>query len=104
MPHHSGRHRASLYKLNKKQQKQFIRRMVLSVAVLEPLMTIPQLYDIWVMHKVAGISVLTWSLYAVSACIWLYYGLQLKDKPLIIASALWVFMEVPVVIGVLLYR
>lgn len=64
-------------------------------------MTLPQIYEVWVNHQTAGVSLLTWGMYIVAAFIWLLYGLQLKDKPLVISSFLWVVTEAAVVTGVL---
>lgn len=76
---------------------------MLLIAILEPAMTLPQIYEIWVNHQAGGVSSLTWGLYIAAAFIWLLYGLQLKDKPLVISSTLWVFTEAAVVIGTVLY-
>ena len=89
---------------NKKHKKTLIGHLVLIVAIIAPIMTLPQIYNIWVNHLTEGVSVATWSLYVGSAFIWLMYGVQLKDKPLIISSTLWVIFESAVVIGVLLYQ
>ena len=103
MPHHSAHHFIRIKKLNKKQQKQLIKRSVLAIAIVEPAMTIPQIYEIWVNQSAGGVSELTWGLYIGSAIIWLLYGLQLKDKPLIISSFLWVLTDVAVVVGAIVY-
>ena len=78
-------------------------RLVLGIAVIEPLMTIPQIYQIWAHHDARGVSLSTWSFYILSAIIWLFYGFKIKDIPLIVASTLWVVMEGFVVLGILLY-
>jgi uncharacterized protein with PQ loop repeat len=67
-------------------------------------MTLPQIYGVWIKHEATGVSVSTWALYATAAVVWLLYGLQLKDKPLIISSILWVFMDSAVAIGVIIYK
>lgn len=105
MPHHSSHHRVrlKLKRLNRKQQKHLIKRSVLVVAIVEPALTLPQVYEIWVNHRAEGVSGLTWFLYIGAAVIWLFYGLQLKDKPLIISSILWIFMELAVAVGTVIY-
>lgn len=103
MPQHSAHHWLRIKKLTQKQQKQLIKRSVLTIAVIEPVMTLPQIYEIWVKRQAEGVSSLTWSLYIGAAIIWLLYGLQLKDKPLIISSSLWIVTEAAVAIGAILY-
>lgn len=103
MPNHSAHHRVRILHLSKKQQKQLIKRTVLAIAVIEPAMTLPQIYEIWVKQQAEGVSSTTWGLYISAAVVWLLYGLQLKDKPLIISSVLWIITEVAVVVGTLIY-
>jgi len=69
-------------------------------AVVEPIMTIPQIYDIWVNDKPAG-SLLTWFSYFFFAVIWLLYALKYELKPLIICEILWVTLQGLVVLGII---
>lgn len=103
MPNHSAHHRVRILHLTRKQEKQLIKRTVLVIAVLEPAMTLPQIYEIWVKHQSEGVSSTTWGLYISAAVVWLLYGIQLKDKPLIISSILWIITEIAVVAGTLIY-
>lgn len=103
MSRHFASHRIRFKHLSNIQRKRLIKRSVLVIAVIEPLMTLPQVYEIWVMKKAEGVSSLTWGLYLIAAVIWLFYGLQLKDKPIIISSILWLFFESAVVIGTIMY-
>jgi uncharacterized protein with PQ loop repeat len=103
MLHHFAYHRLRIKKLTQKQQKKLIKRSVLVVAVIEPAMTLPQIYEIWVKHRAEGVSSITWGLYISAAFVWLMYGIQLKDKPLIISSILWIITEAAVVTGTLIY-
>ena len=103
MSRHFAHHRIRFKHLSHRQQKSLIKRSVLVIAVIEPLMTLPQVYQIWILKKAEGVSGLTWGLYLIAAVIWLLYGLQLKDKPIIISSVLWLFFESAVVIGTIIY-
>lgn len=105
MPHHSSHHRVrlKLKHISHREQKRLVKRSVLVVAIVEPALTLPQVYEIWVNHQAEGVSGLTWFMYIGAAVIWLLYGLQIKDKPLIISSILWVFMELAVAIGTVVY-
>lgn len=103
MPQPSAQYRVLKIKLTKKQQKQLIKRSVLIIAVIEPVMTLPQVLKIWIDKEAAGISSITWGFYIFAALIWLMYGIQIKDRPLIISSFLWIIMESLVVIGTLIY-
>lgn len=47
-----------------------LRRIWGGMSVFTMLMTIPQVLSIWVGHQAAGVSMLTWSTYFVSAILW----------------------------------
>src|SRR5690606_13631157 len=103
MPHHSVRHHAHVVRTNKKFRKKLFLRILLVAAIVEPLATLPQLYNIWVLHEAHGVSPATWALYVAGAWVWFFHGLQLKDKPLIISGALWIITESVVALGAIIY-
>ncbi|MCA9331823.1 hypothetical protein KC968_02675 [Candidatus Saccharibacteria bacterium] len=103
MSRHLSPFRIRTTKLTNKQRKILIRRSVLAMAIIEPIMTLPQVFEVWIDKEVAGVSGTTWGFYVFASVVWLMYGLQLKDKPLIISSTLWVVTEAAVFIGVVLY-
>ncbi|HKD51079.1 MAG TPA: PQ-loop domain-containing transporter [Candidatus Acidoferrum sp.] len=50
------------------------------MSIFTMVMTIPQVLTIWIRHQAAGVSLLSWGAYLVSAAVWLWYGLQKRDK------------------------
>jgi uncharacterized protein with PQ loop repeat len=100
LAHHTARKH---HRLTKKQKRTLLTRTVLAIAIIEPMLTIPQIYEIWVNNNAGGVSPLTWGLYTIPAIVWLMYGMQLKDKPLMISSTLWIGMELMVFTGSLMY-
>jgi len=77
-----------------------LEKLVLFVAVVEPLMTIPQIIQIYVQHD-TGSSLLTWTLYLFASVVWLIYGAKTRSIPIITTSILWVVMEAAVALGLL---
>ncbi len=75
-----------------------------TVAILAPLSTLPQIFDIYSTHSVSGLSLTTWFLFVLSPMIWLGYGLLHKDKFILVNNFLWMTMSSTVLIGILLYR
>ena len=75
---------------------------VMSVATM--LMTVPQVYSVWVGGNVGGVSLLSWGAYLVSACLWFIYGLQKQDKTIYVACIGWILLDAAIVVGVLLHR
>lgn len=82
----------------------FSDKMMLIVGIIGPFMTIPQAMDIWIGHKVDGVSLLSWSAYTVLAVIWLAYGLTHKEKPIIVANFLYILVNSIIVSGVILLK
>ena len=78
-----------------------IHNLVLVVGIAEPVMTIPQVYKVWVENQTAGLSIYSWIFYGLGSCVWLVYGLKIKDKPVIVTGILWILMAGAVAIGIL---
>jgi len=74
------------------------------VSILSLLLTADQVRIIWVAHDARGVSFLSWLFYAISAFVWLVYGLVHKDKVLIVTNFLWVAFALAVVIGIVMYK
>ena len=48
-----------------------LRGLLGGMSVFTMIMTVPQVLAIWVGHQAAGVSILSWSAYFVSALLWL---------------------------------
>lgn len=57
-----------------------LRRLLGGMSVFTMLMTIPQVLTLWIGQQAAGVSILSWSAYLVSAILWFWFGMQKKDK------------------------
>jgi uncharacterized protein with PQ loop repeat len=82
----------------------FINRGIYIVAAVEPLGVIPQLYTIFSRRDASHVSILTWSSFVLFDLVWLWYGWEAKQKPLIISSAIFTLLELLVVIGAVAFR
>jgi len=78
-------------------------RAIYVIAILGPVMTIPQIIKIWLHKNAAGVSAISWSSYLVIAVFWLIYGFMHKEKPIILANILLIIINIIIVIGTLLY-
>ena len=83
--------------------KGLIDRLIYIVAVVGPLLTIPQVCKIWVEQNAIGVSIITWISYLIGGIFWLIYGLIHKEKPIIFANIIWIIMEITIIIGILVY-
>ena len=88
--------------LKKKVGTKF-EKFVLAVAIVEPLSTIPQIYDVYTTKDATTLSLLSWVLFASASVTWLIYGLKIKNVPLIASSILWVSTEILLILGIFLY-
>lgn len=95
--HHHIRH------IRRKKQKDLIDHLIYVAAYLQPFMTLPQVYVIWVKHD-TGSSLITWGAYLFFSVIWFLYALKIKDKPLLITYVLWLIFESSVVLGLVLQQ
>lgn len=81
-----------------------LERVLRVVSVATMLMTVPQILTIWVGRDVGGISLISWSSYLFSACLWFVYGIRKRDKTIYLACVGWILLDAAVVIGVVVHR
>ena len=80
-----------------------LRRVLGGMSVFTMLMTVPQVLTIWVGHQAAGVSVVSWSAYLLSAILWFWYGVQKRDKNIYLPCIGWVGLDAAVIAGAVVY-
>lgn len=78
-------------------------RAIYLIGIIGPVMTIPQVAEIWINKNASGVSAITWSSYVFVNIFWIIYGVMHKEKPIIITYLAWLFMNSLVATGALLY-
>jgi uncharacterized protein with PQ loop repeat len=78
-------------------------RVLGGMSVFTMLMTVPQVLTIWVSQQAAGVSVLSWSAYLLSALLWFWYGLQKRDRNIYLACVGWIILDAAVIAGALVH-
>ena len=78
-------------------------RVLGAMSVFTLLMTIPQVLTIWVGRQAGGVSVVSWSAYLLSAVLWLWYGLQKRDRNIYLPCIGWIVLDAAVIVGALVY-
>jgi len=81
-----------------------MRRILGSLSIFTMVMTVPQVLTIWVGHQAAGVSLVSWSAYLLSAFVWFWHGLQRRDPNIYLACIGWMILDGAVIVGALLYR
>ncbi len=82
---------------------QILDGLVYLVSFIGPILTLPQLYTIWIQKNASGVSVITWVTYSFSAAVWTLYGFVHKDRAIFITSFVWIIINGMVVIGAFIY-
>lgn len=80
-----------------------LRRLLGGMSVFTLLMTLSQVLTIWVGQQAAGVSVVSWSAYLVSALLWFWFGIQKRDKNIYLPCVGWIGMNSAVISGALVY-
>jgi len=78
-------------------------KIMLIIAPVAPIFSIPQIYKIYSEQTAAGFAASTWVMYVLMKIPWIIYAVIHKDVPLIMATTLWFFSNLSILIGILLY-
>lgn len=76
--------------------------IMIVIAVIYPLTILPQIVKIMEIQDASAISVLSFTLKAIFAIPWIFYGIKHKSNPIILSNVLW-FMGYAVVIAETFY-
>lgn len=79
-----------------------VAKLLPFVSVATMVMTLPQIWTVWVDAQVAGVSLLSWGTYLLGACLWFIHGVARGDKTIYVACIGWILLDGAVVLGVLL--
>ncbi len=78
-------------------------KLLMVIAVVSPLMSLPQVYDLYSSQSAGSLSLLSWSSWALFNVPWIIYGFVHKQKPIIIMYVLWFLMNMSIVLGIIIY-
>jgi len=71
-------------------------KLLMVIAIVSPLMSLPQVFSLY-SSKVAGsLSLLSWSSWALFNIPWIIYGFVHKQKPIIVMYILWFLMNLSI--------
>jgi uncharacterized protein with PQ loop repeat len=89
--------------VKKSANTKLVDRATLIVAILEPLITIPQVITIFANKTAAGVSLTTWIGYELLTLVWLWYAIVHKDRLIFLYQGLFFVIQTGVIIGGLMY-
>lgn len=85
------------------QSDTVLRRFLGGMSIFTLLMTVPQVWTIWINQQAAGVSVLSWGAYLLSAVLWFWFGLKQGDKNIYLPCIGWMVLNGAVVVGAIIY-
>lgn len=77
--------------------------LVTIMAVVGPLLGLPQVFEIFAGQDASGVSLAAWLGFTFYTLVFLSYGIVYKLKPVIVAQSLWLCIYILVISGILLY-
>jgi uncharacterized protein with PQ loop repeat len=77
--------------------------LVYVVSIASPILTLPQVYEIYANQNAAGVSAISWGAYTLFTIPWFAYGVVHKEKVLIFNNSIWIFLNAAVFVGAILY-
>ncbi len=80
-----------------------MKRLLAGMSIFTLLMTVPQIYAIWASRQAAGVSLLSWAAYWMSAFVWFVYGIQKRDRNIYLPCVGWLLLDGAVVLGILIH-
>ncbi len=83
--------------------KNLFDKLIYVFGIFGPIMTIPQVTQIWIEKNAAGVSLVTWVAYLIVAVFWVFYGLLHKEKAIVFIYLVWIVLDALIVLGLLLY-
>ena len=88
----------------KRQEKpKLVDRLTYLVAVIEPVVTLPQVYVIFHEKNASGIAISSWLGYQLFTIVWLWYGIVHKEKVIIFYQAAWLILQTAIIFGAVKY-
>jgi len=94
---HSKKQRVLVAK--KVANARLVDRMTYMAAILEPLVTVPQVYVIFHDHTAAGVSISAWVGYEILTFVWLWYGFVHKERVILLYQGLFAILQAAVIVG-----
>lgn len=92
--------------LQSSQQPSFepFDRILGAFSVVALVATVPQAIEVWSATSLDGVSLISWVVYLVGACLWFVHGLRKRDRSIYLACLGWIALDGAIVLGILVRR
>ena len=71
------------------------------IGILGLVSTIPQAYQIWILHETGGVSLVTWASWTVMSTFWIFYAKVHKAHAMVFIQTLGFRVNASIAIGIL---
>lgn len=78
-------------------------KTAIMAGIIGPIMTLPQIWQIYHFQDATGVSALSWGAFAVLDIPFILYGFVHKNTLIQITYVLWLFVNLVVTVGAILY-
>jgi uncharacterized protein with PQ loop repeat len=79
-------------------------RIAIVAGIIGPLMTLPQIYQIYNFHSASGVSALSWIAFGLLDIPFILYGIAHRDRLILMTYILWCTANFTVGIGAIIYH
>lgn len=76
---------------------------VYAIGVMAQVMTLPQIFKIFVEKDASGVSVATWISFVLVCLFWVVYGLAHRERSIVFSYSILTILDAAVVVGALMY-
>jgi MtN3 and saliva related transmembrane protein len=83
--------------------KRLLDKTMVFIAVVGPLATLPQVFQVFSTQDAKGLSLITWSLWTVLSFLWCIYGAVHKETPIVVSNAIYIVLQGAVIVAIFLY-
>lgn len=80
-----------------------VEQAVFGFGFVNPLLALPQIYNVFALKHVAGLSVITIAAALVMSLLWVAYGALSKQLVVWATSAVWVVLNGATLVGVMMF-
>ncbi len=84
-------------------KKRIFHRAVYFVALLGPIMSLPQLFKILFEKDVSGVSFISWASYFFISCFWIAYGVEHREPPIILTNVAWAVVSAAIAASLIMH-
>lgn len=78
-----------------------VNRAVIFIGLIYPMAMAPQLYNVWALHRTAGLSGITYGIGLAMAIAWTVYGLIHRERAIWMLNTIWVGVHTAMIAGLM---